>query len=83
MRYLADTSALVRMWRQQDLVGVIRRELAGHSAHQGLSVADLVVAATAIRLKLEVLQEDGDFETVARFVPQLRERRISTGPPAA
>ncbi len=63
-----------------DLVGAIRRELAPHSAHQGLSVADLVVAATAIRLKLTVLHEDGDFETVARFVPQLREQRISTAP---
>ena len=50
-----------------------------HSAHKGLSVADLVVAATAIRLKLEVLHEDGDFETVARFVPELRQRRISLG----
>jgi hypothetical protein len=63
-----------------DLVGAVRRELAPHSAHQGVSVADLVVAATAIRLKLEVLHEDGDFETVARFVPELRQRRISTGP---
>jgi predicted nucleic acid-binding protein len=62
-----------------DLVGAIRRELAPHSSHKRLSVADLVVAATAIRLKLEVLHEDGDFETVARFVPQLRQRRISSG----
>jgi predicted nucleic acid-binding protein len=61
-----------------DLVGAIRRELAPHSAHKGLSVADLVIAATAIRLKLEVLHEDADFETVARFVPQLRQRRISS-----
>jgi predicted nucleic acid-binding protein len=65
------------IWR---LVAAIRRELAPHSAHQGLSVADLVVAATAIRLKLTVLHEDADFETVARFVPGLRERRISAGP---
>src|SRR5688572_16606433 len=64
-----------------DMVAVIRRELTPHSAHQGLSVADLVVAATAIRLKLEILHEDRDFETVARFVPRLRQRRISTGPP--
>jgi predicted nucleic acid-binding protein len=63
-----------------DLVAAIRRELVPHSAHQGLSVADLVVAATAIRLKLEVLHEDGDFETVARFVPELKERRVSAGP---
>jgi hypothetical protein len=28
---------------------------------------------------LEVLHEDADFETVARFVPELRQRRISAG----
>jgi hypothetical protein len=33
--------------------------------------------ATAIRVKLEVLHEDADFETAARFVPLLRQRRIS------
>jgi predicted nucleic acid-binding protein len=38
------------------------------------------VAATAIRLKLEVLHEDGDFATIARFVPELRQRRVSAGP---
>jgi predicted nucleic acid-binding protein len=64
-----------------DLAAAIRRELAPHGAHRGLSVADLVIAATAIRLKLTVLHEDGDFETVRRFVPELRERRISAGPP--
>ncbi|MET7418373.1 PIN domain-containing protein [Dactylosporangium sp. NPDC005555] len=63
-----------------ELAAVIHRELASHSAHQGLSVTDLLVAATAIRLKLEVLHEDADFETVARFVPELRQRRISTAP---
>jgi predicted nucleic acid-binding protein len=63
-----------------DLTAVIRRELAPHSAYQGLSVADLVVAATAIRLKLEVLHEDADFETVARFIPELQQRRLSAGP---
>jgi predicted nucleic acid-binding protein len=96
VRFLADTSALLRIRRKQvdpewreigrrgliagNLVAAIRRELVPHSAHQGLSVADLVVAAAAIRLKLEVLHEDGDFETVARLVPELRQRRISAGP---
>ena len=65
-----------------DLVAVLQRELVPHAAHQGVSVVDLVVAATAIRLKLEVLHEDGDFETLARHVPQLKQRRVSTGPPA-
>ena len=63
-----------------ELVAVLRRELVPHSAHRGLSVADLVIAATAIRLKLTVLHEDGDYETVARFVPELRQRRVSAGP---
>ena len=63
-----------------DLVAAIRRELVPHSAHRGPSVVDLVIAATAIRLKLTVLHEDGDFETVARFVPELQEQRISAGP---
>jgi predicted nucleic acid-binding protein len=40
-------------------------------------VADLVIAATAIRLKLTVLHEDRDFETVARFVPELQQQRVS------
>lgn len=62
------------------MVAAIRRELARYSAHQGLSVADLLVAATAIKLKLEVLHEDADFETVARYVPLLRQRRISAAP---
>jgi predicted nucleic acid-binding protein len=137
MKYLVDTSALVRIWRRQvdsewrsvanrgliticepvlaetlvsatakaystleaelretypyamvpddiwRLVTAIRRELVPHSAYQGLSVADLVIAATAIRLKLTLLHEDGDFETIARFVPELSQYRISAGPPAA
>ncbi|OLE26178.1 MAG: hypothetical protein AUG44_13800 [Actinobacteria bacterium 13_1_20CM_3_71_11] len=61
------------------MVAAIRRELAPHSAHQGVSLVDLLVAATAIRLKLELLHEDGDFETIARFVPELKQRRVSAG----
>jgi hypothetical protein len=63
-----------------ELVATLRRELVSHSAHRGPSVADLVIAATAIRLKLTVLHEDGDYETVARFVPQLQQHRVSAGP---
>lgn len=58
-------------------VASVRRELAHHSQHQGLSVADHLVVAMAIRLKLVVLHEDADFETVARLIPQLREQRLS------
>ncbi|MFC7276959.1 PIN domain-containing protein [Paractinoplanes rhizophilus] len=63
------------------LVAAIRRDLVPHGAHRGLSVADLVIAATAIRLKLTVLHEDADFETVARYVPEMRQHRLSAGPP--
>ena len=134
MRYLVDTSALVRIWRKQvdpgcrefarrgliticepvlaetlmavdakryakteeefrgtyvwasvpddiwDLVAAVRRDLVVHGAHKALSIADLVIAATAIRLKLVVLHEDHDFETVARVIPELRERRVSQRP---
>jgi predicted nucleic acid-binding protein len=59
------------------IVTAIRRELAVKSQHQGLSVADHLIAATAIRLKLVVLHEDADFETAARFVPQLQQQRLS------
>ena len=60
-----------------DIVTSVRRELATKSAHQGLSVADHLVVATAMRLKLTVLHEDADYETVARTVPQLKQERIS------
>jgi predicted nucleic acid-binding protein len=60
-----------------DLVRGVRRDLATHSQHQGLSIADYLVIGTAIRLKLVVLHEDADFETVSRIVPQLRQERLS------
>lgn len=59
------------------VVRAVRQELARQSAHQGLSVADHLVIATAIRLKLVVLHQDADFETAARLVPQLHQERIS------
>lgn len=65
-----------------DIIASMRRELAKHSAHQGLSVADYLIAATAVKRGLTVLHEDGDFETAARFVPMLAEHRISEPPPA-
>lgn len=61
-----------------DTVTVMRRDLAKHSVHHGLSVADYLVAATALQLKLIVLHEDADFETAARLIPGLRQQRISS-----
>jgi predicted nucleic acid-binding protein len=63
-----------------EFVRSIRRALARRSAHQGISVADYLVVATALHHDLTVLHEDADFETVARVVPELREQRISALP---
>jgi predicted nucleic acid-binding protein len=62
------------------MVTAVRRDLAGHGQHRGLSIADYLILATAIKLKLVLLHEDADFETVARIVPQLREQRLSSTP---
>ncbi|WP_433207821.1 PIN domain-containing protein [Dactylosporangium sp. CS-047395] len=65
-----------RVW---NVMGGIRHELVGNGVFRGVSLVDQLVAATAIILRLEVLHEDHDFETVARYVPELRQRRLSAG----
>lgn len=57
-------------------------ELAKHSVHQTFSVADYLIAATAVKRGLTVLHEDRDFETASRYVPMLLQQRISEPPPA-
>lgn len=64
-----------------DIVGSMRRELAKHSAHQALSVADYLVAATAVKRGLTVLHEDGDFETTSRLIPMVHQHRVTEPPP--
>jgi predicted nucleic acid-binding protein len=59
------------------IVDAVQHDLAERSQHHGLSVADHLVVATAIKLKLVVLHEDADFETVARVVPQLQQERLT------
>jgi predicted nucleic acid-binding protein len=54
----------------------VRRALAAHSAHHGLSVADYLVVATAMHHRLTVLHDDADFATAARALPELRVERI-------
>ncbi len=61
-------------------IRVLRRRLAAQSVHQGLSVADCLVVVTALRHRLTVLHEDGDYETVARYLPEFRQTRISGSP---
>jgi hypothetical protein len=48
-----------------------KRRAAGEALHR--------MVEKAIRLKLTVLHEDADFETVARFVPELKQHRIGAG----
>jgi hypothetical protein len=65
VKYLIDTSALVRILRK--------------SQHHGLSVADHLVVATALHHHLTILHEDADFGTAAAVVPDIQQQRILTG----
>ncbi|SNY55919.1 PIN domain-containing protein [Paractinoplanes atraurantiacus] len=65
------------IWEQ---LAETRRELARHAVHGGPSVVDIVIALTAMRLKLTVLHQDRDFETIGKVVPELRQRSIRTAP---
>ena len=60
-----------------ETVAAVRRRLAAAGVHQGLTVADHLVVATALRNDLAVLHEDPDFGTVARYVAELRQERIT------
>lgn len=59
----------------------MRRELAKHDAHQTLSVADCLIAATAVKRGLTVLHEDRDFETASRYIPTVHQHRVTDPPP--
>jgi predicted nucleic acid-binding protein len=52
-------------------------------AHRAMSVADLLVAATAAHHGLVVLHDDNDFTTAARHLPDLEERRVVDAPDLA
>lgn len=60
-----------------DYVRALRHDLIERSMHNMFSVADYLVAATAIKLKLPVLHEDKDYPAAAKIFPQLSEQRIS------
>jgi predicted nucleic acid-binding protein len=51
-----------------------------HGAHRAMSVADLLIAATAAHHGLVVLHDDNDFATAAHYVTDLIERRITDIP---
>ncbi len=59
----------------------LRRDLTDRSMHTMLSLADYLIAATAIQHGLTVLHEDKDFSAAARYHPMLLEQRISNSLP--
>lgn len=69
--------------RAWDTVFDVQAGLAANSQHQGLSVADHLIVATALHHKLTILHEDADFATVAATVPELQQQRILTDPQRA
>ena len=58
----------------------VQARLAVKSQHNGLSVADHLVVATALHHDLTILHEDADFCAAAAVVPEIKEWRILGGP---
>lgn len=52
-------------------------------AHRAMSAVDLLLCATAAHHGLTLLHDDNDFVTAARFLTDLRERRVHDVPPPA
>jgi predicted nucleic acid-binding protein len=62
--------------RAWDTVRSVQARLAAKSQHNGLSVADHLVVATALHHHLTILHEDTDFGTAAAIVSDIQEQRI-------
>jgi predicted nucleic acid-binding protein len=58
-----------------------QHRLVRHGTHRALSVADLLIAATAAHHRLVVLHDDNDFATAARHLTDLVERNVHDTPP--
>jgi predicted nucleic acid-binding protein len=54
----------------------LQRDLVARGHHRGPGVADLVLAATAIRHSATVLHYDHDFDLIAKVAPQFAHRWI-------
>lgn len=65
-----------RCW---ETISTVQAQLAARSQHQGLSVADHLVVATALHHHLTILHEEADFVTVAKIVSDVRQQRIMAG----
>lgn len=65
--------------RAWETISGVQAELAAKSQHQGLSVADHLVVATALHHHLTILHEDADFATAAEIVHDIRQQRVMAG----
>ncbi len=65
--------------RAWEAVSSVQAQLAAKSQHQGLSVADHLIVATALHHHLTILHEDADFATAAGVVRDIRQQRITAG----
>lgn len=61
------------VWRWIDTA---QYKLTQHGQHRAAGVVDLVVSATAAHHSLTILHADNDFATVARVLPEVRQRDI-------
>ena len=52
-----------------------------HGAHRSMSAVDLLICATAAHSGLIVLHDDNNFETAARYLPDVKERTVHRTPP--
>lgn len=62
--------------RAWETVSDVQARLAAKSQHQGLSVADHLIVASALHHKLTILHEDADFATAAAIVTDIQQERI-------
>jgi len=65
--------------RAWETISSVQAQLAAKSQHQGLSVADHLVVATALHHHLTILHEDADFATAAGIVHDIRQQRVMAG----
>jgi predicted nucleic acid-binding protein len=59
-----------------------QHRLLAKGAHRALSAVDLLVCAVATERDLVILHDDKDFETAARFLPEVRARNVHDQPAA-
>ncbi len=62
--------------RAWETVHAVQARLAAKSQHNGLSVADHLVVATALHHHLTILHEDAGFATAAAIVADILQQRI-------